>query len=160
MSELPAHRAGNARIKVKVFAVILDETRTSHLVWRGHDEGRPFHRLLGGHLEFGEASVDCAVREIGEELGARLLEPRLMGVLENVFVHEGEPGHEVIFVYAGDLDDPGNVPPEGRWFLDNEERYRVEWRPVDVAPDHPHAAWPLYPTGLQEMLPSAAILEP
>lgn len=160
MSEVPAHRAGNARIKVKAFAVMLDEAGTHHLVWRGHDTGRPFHRLLGGHLEPGEATIDCVVREIDEELGATLVAPRLLGVLENVFEHEGEPGHEVVFVYAGDLDDPDNVPPEGRWFTDGGERQRVEWRPVTVPVGHPHAAIPLYPTGLQEMLPPAGILEP
>ncbi len=157
--QVPEHRAGNARIKVKAFAVIRNEAGTHHLVWRGHEFSEPFHRLLGGHLELGEATIDCVVREIEEELGTTLLGPRLLGVLEEVFVHEGRPGHEIVFVYAGDLADPANVPPEGRWFTDGDERLRVEWRAIDVGPGDPHAGIPLYPTGLQAMLPAAGILD-
>ena len=90
-------------IKVKAFAVLLDEGRTRHLVWRGGDRSRStthFHRLLGGHVEFGESSAEAVVREIDEEVGTALLEPELLGVLESRYVQEGEPGHEIVFVYA------------------------------------------------------------
>jgi ADP-ribose pyrophosphatase YjhB (NUDIX family) len=102
------------QIKVKTFAVLLDASRTRHLVWRGADSTRTpdrFHRLLGGHLEFGESTVAGVEREIEEELGTQLLEARLLGVLESRFVHEGEPGHEIVFVYAGQLADPDVVGP-------------------------------------------------
>ncbi len=63
-------------------------------------------RLLGGHIEFGERSDEALVREIQEEIGAQV---RLLGVLEvveNRFVHEGKPGHEVVFIYAAEFTDP------------------------------------------------------
>ena len=78
--------------------------RTHHAVWRGNDktkEPSSFHRMLGGSVEFGERSVDAAVREMREELGIELIEPRLLGALENVYKFRGEPGHEVVFVYTG-----------------------------------------------------------
>jgi ADP-ribose pyrophosphatase YjhB (NUDIX family) len=139
------------QIKVKTFAVLLDASGTRHLVWRGIDSTRTpdhFHRLLGGHLEFGESTVAGVEREIEEELGTRLLEPRLLGVLESRFVHEGEPGHEIVFVYAGRLADPEVVGPGGAWVTDSGVPIWVEWRPVEDA----GLDVPLYPGGLRELI--------
>ncbi len=139
------------QIKVKTFAVLLDASRTRHLVWRGADSTRTpdrFHRLLGGHLEFGESTVAGVEREIEEELGTQLLDARLLGVLESRFVHEGEPGHEIVFVYAGQLADPDVVGPEGAWVADNDVPIWVEWRPVE----DDGIDVPLYPDGVRELL--------
>ncbi len=100
-------------IRTKAMAVLLNAARTHHAVIRWADtskDPRDFHRLVGGSVELGERSVDAMVREIGEELGTTLREPRLLGVLENQFVFEGEPGHEIVFVYAGELADPDDAP--------------------------------------------------
>ena len=145
-------------IKVKAFAVLPDAQGSHHLVWRGRDHtARPeeFHRLLGGHLEHGESSLDGVLREVHEETGSTLEEPRLLGVLESRFVHQGEPGHEIVFVYTGRLADPGVVPPEGGWLADNGDPIRVDWRPFDDA----EVSLPLYPDGLRDLLGDAGILE-
>jgi len=131
-------------------AVLLNPARTHQVVIRftgSPKDPRPFHRLVGGAVELGERSVDAVVREIGEELGTTFLQPRLLGVLESIFVFEGEPGHEVVFVYAGELADPDVVPPGGGWFQDNGEPMFVQWRPIDDS-DHP---WPLYPEGAADL---------
>jgi ADP-ribose pyrophosphatase YjhB (NUDIX family) len=145
-------------IKVKAFAVLLDADRTHQLVWRGHDrvEGSDFHRPLGGHVERGETTAAAVVREIAEETGSALLEPRLLGVLENIYVHEGEPGHEVVFVYAGDLADPDVVPPGGGWLQDDGEPIRVDWRPLATTSA---GELPLHPDGLDDLLRTAGMLE-
>jgi ADP-ribose pyrophosphatase YjhB (NUDIX family) len=137
-------------IRTKAMAVLLNAARTHHAVIRWADtskDPRDFHRLVGGSVELGERSVDAVVREIGEELGTTLREPRLLGVLENQFVYEGEAGHEIVFVYAGELADPDVIPPEGGWFQDNGEPMFVEWRAVD---DSGHL-WPLYPGGAGDL---------
>ena len=136
-------------------AVLFNAARTHHAVIRFTDttkDPRHFHRLVGGGVELGERAVDAVVREIYEELGTTLREPRLLGVLENIFVHEGEAGHEVVFVYAGELADPAVVPSEGGWFKDNGEPMFVEWRTVD---DSGHE-WPLYPSGAGGLVRSLA----
>jgi ADP-ribose pyrophosphatase YjhB (NUDIX family) len=133
-------------IRTKAMAVLLNPARTHHAVIRFTDssvEPSHFHRLVGGGVELGERSVDAVVREIGEELGTALREPRLLGVLENTFVYEGQAGHEVVFVYAGELADPDIIPPLGGWFQDSGGPMFVEWRAVD---DSGHQ-WPLYPDG-------------
>ena len=135
-------------IAVKAFAVLLDASRSRHLVWVGRDEAKQpatFHRLLGGHVEFGERSADAVVREIAEELGTTLVDVALLGVLENVFRFAGAPGHEVVFVYVGTVAD-GLVPDDGGWF-DDGGPIRVEWRPTAVQTDVP-----LYPDGTQALI--------
>jgi 8-oxo-dGTP pyrophosphatase MutT (NUDIX family) len=141
---------GRARIHTKAMAVLLNAAGTHQAVirFRGSaKDPRPFHRLIGGGVELGERSVDAVVREIGEELGTTLLQPRLLGVLESIFVFEGEPRHEVVFVYTGELADSGTVPPGGGWFQDNDEPMFVQWRAIDDS-DHP---WPLYPEGAADL---------
>lgn len=135
-------------IKVKAFAVLLDASRSRHLVWVSRDETKQpatFHRLLGGHVEFGEQAGDAVVREIAEELHFELTQVTLLGVIENVFTYAGTPGHEVVFVYAATVAD-GVVPEDGGWF-DDGGPIRVEWRPVDV-----HTDIPLYPDGTQALV--------
>ena len=137
-------------IKVKVFAVLANDGGTHHLVWRGADsvKNSEFHRLLGGHLEFGESTLDGVLREVAEETGTTLEEPRLLGVLENRFVHEDVPGHEIVFVYTGRLADRDVVGPEGGWLSDNDQPIWVEWRPL--ADDGIEI--PLYPPGVGELI--------
>ena len=135
-------------IRVKAFAVILDDEGRHHAVSRMATAEHPaFHRPLGGSVELGERSVDAVVREVREELGATLVEPEPLGVLENVFVIDGATGHEVVFVYGGRLAEPDVVPLTGRPFMDLEEEGWVEWRPLDG-----HHALPLFPDGLQDLI--------
>ena len=139
------------QIKVKAFAVLLNQARAAHLVLRGTDSTKTpsdFHRLLGGHVEFGEAAIDAVRREIVEEAAAELRDPRRLGVLENRFVFEGQAGHEIVFVYSGRLDPPEPVPAGGGWLSDNDTAMWVEWRPL--AADEPSI--PLYPTGVEKLI--------
>jgi ADP-ribose pyrophosphatase YjhB (NUDIX family) len=142
---------GGSQIKVKAFAVLLNQAADAHLVWRGKDRTKSptdFHRLLGGHVEFGEAAIDAVRREIIEETAAELQEPQCLGVLENRFVYEDHPGHEIVFVYSGRFDPPDAVSAEGGWLSDNDAAIWVEWRPV-VADA---IAIPLYPTGVERFI--------
>ena len=68
-------------------------------------KGDYFCRPLGGGIEFGEHSRDALRREMREELGAEVENLKLAGVLENVFVYEGAPGHEIVFVYDAEFVD-------------------------------------------------------
>jgi len=74
------------------------------LVFDGDDDGDPFHRFLGGTVEFGEHSREAVVREFREEVGERFVVAGLVGTFERVFEFDGETGHEVWRVYEGHLD--------------------------------------------------------
>jgi ADP-ribose pyrophosphatase YjhB (NUDIX family) len=138
-------------IRVKAMALLPNAAGTHHAVLRGEDptESRVFHRLIGGSVEVGERAVDAVVREVGEELRATFVEPRLLGVLENIYTFGHQPGHEVVFVYAGRLAEGDVVPPEGGWYDDLGEPMWVEWRPVGPASGE---ALPLYPDGAEALL--------
>lgn len=43
------------------------------------------YRPPGGTIEFGERGAATVVRELREELGADVVEPRYLGTLENIF---------------------------------------------------------------------------
>jgi ADP-ribose pyrophosphatase YjhB (NUDIX family) len=111
-----------------------------------------FHRLIGGSVEPGESAREAAVREVREELGAALVDLVRLGVLENIFELDGQPGHEVVFVHAGRLDPAGTVPPGGGMFADNGDPMPVEWRPVDDG----GITLPLYPSGAAALARHAA----
>lgn len=149
VSDTPIGQGGPVTtIKVKAYAVLLDVSRTRHAVWSSRDDTkRPpeFHRLLGGHVEFGESAADAVVREISEELGAELTGVALLGVLESRFTYGGEPGHEVAFVHVGHL--PEHVVPDAGGWYDDGGPIRVDWRAVAT-----DTATPLYPEGTQHLL--------
>jgi 8-oxo-dGTP diphosphatase len=43
----------------------------------------------GGHLDMGESYEDCAIREVREETGVTISEPRFLAVTNDIFVDEG-----------------------------------------------------------------------
>lgn len=59
--------------------------------WKGYT-------LPGGHIENGESIVDAVVREIKEETGLTILNPRLCGVKQ--FPIEG--GRYIVFLFSAD----------------------------------------------------------
>ncbi len=116
-----------------------------------------FTRPAGGGIEFGEAAVDAVSREIHEEFGLTFAEPRLLAVLENIFVHEGEAGHEVVFVFEGRFAEAW--PYETRFVPghEGEVAFEAEWlNPRDVLA----RGWKLYPDGFPELLGLGATESP
>jgi ADP-ribose pyrophosphatase YjhB (NUDIX family) len=142
-------------IRVKAMAFLPNAAGTHHAVLRGDDPDgdRAFHRLLGGGVELGERAIEAVVREIAEELRATLVEPELLGVVENIFTYGGEVGHEVVFVYAGRLAEGDVVPPEGGWYDDVGVPMWVEWRPIGAPVEDDENTLPLYPDGVGTLLP-------
>ncbi|MBL4770644.1 MAG: NUDIX domain-containing protein [Planctomycetes bacterium] len=119
------------------------------LVFRSQspDTDADFFRPFGGGIEFGEAAEETIAREIEEELGETILDPVLLGVLENRFEYNGQPSHEHVFVFDAAFQ---NRELYGRGSIvgreDNGELLHGEW----IDPSQTGA--PLYPDGLQELL--------
>lgn len=59
--------------------------------WRGYT-------LPGGHIEAGESIVDAVVREMREETGLTVLNPRLCGVKQ----FPTEEGRYIVFLFCAD----------------------------------------------------------
>lgn len=64
-----------------------------------------YYRPLGGGIEYGESSREAIVREIQEELGVEIENLKLLDVLENIFIYEGQKGHEIVFVFDAEFTE-------------------------------------------------------
>ena len=115
----------------------------THLVSRNEttlENPRGFDRLIGGSVEFGETHREAIIREVDEELGAQIRQLTFLGVVENIFEFNGEPGHELVALYSGTLEP--EVPREGGTLTEsNGDRIPVVWREIDDA----DIDIPLYP---------------
>lgn len=120
------------------------------LVQRGRDESRglTFHRLIGGGIDFGETAEQAVVREWQEELSAQLLDVRLLGWVENLFTFEGAPGHELLAVHVGRVDDPHVLDRDDLGTIPGTTS-TVHWVPGSQVLDGPV---PLYPPGVVRLL--------
>ena len=107
--------------------------------------GEPFHRPLGGHVEFGEYALDTVHRELQEEIGQALTGVRLTGVLENIFQWGGATQHEIVFVFTAAFADEAAYEVTEQAIADDCDRARVIWRmPGTASP-------PLYPVGAADL---------
>lgn len=137
------------RIRLVALCVFRNQGRI--LVGRGYDEAKEesFLRPLGGEVEFGELAVEAVRREIDEELGLEIKDPILLGVLENRFNFNAEPGHEVVFVFDAQIDKRVYAMPEVP-ILDSAWAGPAIWLDLSESP-----AIPLYPEGLDDILNAA-----
>jgi ADP-ribose pyrophosphatase YjhB (NUDIX family) len=123
------------------------------LVGAHHDQVKDetFYGPPGGGIDFQEYSIDALRREMREELDAELADVELLGVLENVFTHQGRPKHEIAFIYRARFADPWFYAQDEIMGDEGGEPYPVKWMPLaHFAPGGP----PLYPTGLYDLLHS------
>ncbi|MCK1720006.1 NUDIX hydrolase [Bradyrhizobium sp. 141] len=108
-------------------------------------------RPLGGEIEFGESWRAALVREFNEELG---IDVTLKGeplMLENIFVHEGATGHEVMFISEVEFPDAAFRDQDRIDFReDNGEQIVARW--FDLADLDVDGAPSLFPTGLKGSL--------
>lgn len=132
---------------VKAMAVVRRPCDGALLVseYTGPDAA-PFHRLLGGHVEFREYAADTIQREFLEEIGQALTDVQLLGVVENLFRWQDQDQHEVVFVFSARFHDAAAYEiPEQRVRDDTRGYTRVVWRqPGTVSP-------PLYPDGVSQL---------
>lgn len=91
-------------------------------------KGMRFGRPLGGGVDFGEHSRDAAIREIREELGAEITDVEQLGIVESIYVYEGEPGHEIVFVYSGRFVDESLYEQPSLTITEGKRVFEAQWR--------------------------------
>ena len=139
-------------VRIRVLAICVFRDRRRILVARGFDVAKSQHflRPIGGEVEFTESSEDALAREVEEELGLRMQGATRLGVLENVFEYDGNPGHEVVFVYDAQFVDPSVYARTELPLKEEAWDGAARWVDLDALP-----AEPLYPEGLLELLGDA-----
>ncbi len=92
-------------------------------LWKDIQPGK-WDTAVGGHVDFGEEVADALVREVREELGIEVLEPRFL--LRYVFESERERELVNVFtaVYSGDVH-PSDELDGGRFWCVDEVRSAI-----------------------------------
>lgn len=141
--------------QIRPIAICLFRNQDRILVAEGYNpiKGETFYRPLGGGIEFGERSQETICRELMEEIGAEVKPESLkyLGALENIFIFNGIPGHEIVLVYDGELSSTAlyeQIAIVGKE-LDINESFTAMWKNLD---DFGAGKSILYPDGLLKML--------
>lgn len=142
--------------KIRVIAICVFRNGNKILAAEGYDtiKQQVYHRPLGGTVEFGERSELTVSREVKEEINAEVTDLRYLGAIENIFVFEGQKGHELVQVYDGRFRDEslyGKTIIQG---VEKDSPFRAVWIDLEKTGDgYP----PLYPSGLVELLETTKI---
>ncbi len=140
-------RKSRARVRLVALAVIRDGPR---LLVRRYTapNGDRYYRPLGGAVEFGERAAQTARRELREEIDAEIENVRHLATLEDLFQRNGEPAHQIVFLFEAQFVDRPLYAAELIVGTESSgKRIEAVWvdvsRPLDG---------PLYPKGLMELL--------
>jgi len=139
--------------RIRPLAICIFRNKDRILVAEGYDpvKKHTFYRPLGGGIEFGETSEQTVHREIMEEIGAEVRDLKYLGTLENIFVFNGTPGHEIVQVYDGVLTESGlyeQAEVEGNE-ADVDESFKAVWKRIS---DFVEGKSTLYPSGLLDLM--------
>lgn len=107
-------------------------------------------RPLGGSVEFGESWQDALIREFSEELNVEVSILDRPLVMENIYVHEGTTGHEILFI-AEVLFPSGayEAVEEIKFAEDNGEICTARWFDLNELSRN---GVELFPVGLKDRL--------
>ena len=138
--------------QIRPLAICVFRNKDRILVFEGYDpiKDQTFYRPLGGGIEFGEYGEEAVRREILEELHTEIKDSSFLGMLENVFVFNATPGHEIVLVYDGALEDSGLYDRAVIAVIEaNGEEIRALWMNLD---EFGAGKSILYPDGLLHLL--------
>lgn len=132
---------------IRPIAVALLKKGKKLLAMKGYDskKGETFYRLLGGGIEFWETAENTIRREFKEELGADIKVLDCLGVDENIFIYEGNPGHEIAFFFKVEFTNTEDYEKQIVFVEDPLRNGEVVWVDADSSD-------PIYPSGFRKFI--------
>lgn len=134
-------------LRLKVVCLLKVDDRFLFAIRTNSKSQRQFFVPPGGRIELFEYSWVAVEREMREEVGVELRNPKLLGVLENMFEWREQKWHEVIFVYLDDRVAPIEIPAMG--IETNGEAFPLVWKSMS---ELIQADLPIFPDGLLDLL--------
>lgn len=103
---------------------------------KGKEGGRKivpgnFYRVLGGSINFDETAENGVRREIREELQSEIENLERIDVVENLFTYAGERGHEIVFLFKGQLAKKELCEKNSIHIDEDEYEFDARWIPID-----------------------------
>ncbi|MFA6410728.1 MAG: NUDIX hydrolase [Candidatus Buchananbacteria bacterium] len=137
--------------KIRPIAICIFYHNGKILATEGYDEitKEKFFRPIGGGIEFGETGKEALIREIKEELDTEVKAIKEIGLFENIFTYQGQPGHEIIFVYDGEFIDQNLYTQEKIVVTEGETKTQAVWLKIEELIKDEIL---LYPVGLKELV--------
>jgi len=138
--------------QIRPVALCVFRNNNRILVFEGFEKLRSetFYRPLGGGIEFGEKAEDTVRRELKEEINAEVDELRYLGMLENIYIFNGKPYHEIVMIFDGALSESELY--EQALIVGEEangDTIHAMWKSLD---EFESGGCILYPPGLLELL--------
>ncbi|MEO1197704.1 MAG: NUDIX domain-containing protein [Pseudomonadota bacterium] len=117
--------------RVRPLAIGLIRRGDTLLVMSVHNDAGAVigYRPVGGEIAFGERADTALIREIREEIGADAEIGRQVATFENLFRHEGQSGHEIVFVFEARLTSLADMEDTPIWIEEGGGAFLL-WMPV------------------------------
>ena len=75
--------------------VVIVNSKGEVLLGKRSGKHAPYWSIFGGHVDPGETFETCAIREIQEEIGITLTDPKVIGLCNNLETYRAEGKHTV-----------------------------------------------------------------
>lgn len=137
---------------IKTKALCIFRYQDKVLLSQGYDPSKDeiYFRPIGGGIEFGETSTQAIAREVLEEIQQQICKTKLLGVLENLFTFDGQPGHEIVFVYEAEFIDSHIYKQHHIQGCEtNGHTYIAQWLSRE---QNALNQYPVYPKGIEQWL--------
>ena len=129
------------KLFIRVAGILIRDGKV--LLHQSEQQGQTYAALPGGHLEAGETTADCLIREMREEFGITIDVGKLVYVAEGFFIggrKQPKPKHEIVFYYLMETQaDPASI-------RSHETKIRATWQ-------HVNALKNVYPYWVRTRLP-------
>ena len=120
--------------RIRPIALGLIKHQDHIFVSKGNDKvkGEDFYRFLGGGIDFGETSINALKREFQEEIQAELTNIRYLTCLDNIFICNGKPGHELVQLFQCDFVAPEFYKLDHTYtIVEGKHRHDAIWIPIE-----------------------------